>query len=316
VQKTAHTDVSRAIIKNEYISQQIGYIQWAGFKTHSRDINCVINFFSSAIVPTLLFHNTDLRFTIENLMECSSCAEFSIITRQSLNFLVVQQTGVQGSLDTVMADLFGRTVEKKVCPKCSDEGLHYNSLSIIHCPKHMFVRCEPTSTLDQKVFELTPHIDISKIISSTISFTSSYSRYTLQSFITFYEKNEARRYFTYARHKDDWYCINNMDVKLVTSSSIFQDETKCRPIVLAHYVRPSETDVFSMALFNVFTNFSPQKPTLPPTLSLNDASNYFAKNNIFNHNPLNLIIVKRFDCSKCRKGTINQFEAFLLEAIK
>jgi len=173
---------------------------------------------------------------------------------------------------------------------------------------HLFVYCESTATSEQNVFKLTPHIDISKIISSNVTFTRSYSLYTLQSFITFGKtKNGFRHYFAFARYKDDWFKLDDMNVKLVASSSIFQDEAKCQPIILAHYVRPSETDVFSTALFNVFTNFCPDKPTLPPTLSLHDAANYFAQRNLYQQNLLNLVVIKRFYCASCKRGKTKYF---------
>jgi hypothetical protein len=295
-------EAKTTIAKENFIRDQIGYLQWAGIEIRSRDKGCILRFFKLAIIPILLHYNIDLQFIVDNSLNCSSCAETNTIHRQQWEFLSLKKTSVEDVLGDVLADLFGQTLQKKVCPRCSDEGLHYTSLSIINCPKHLFVYCEPTEAIEQNVFKLTPHVDIYKIISSNITFTRSYSRYTLQSFITFYKKNDVHHYFTFARQKEDWFCLDDMNVKVVSSSSLFQNPAKCQPIVLAHYIRPSETDVFSVALFNVFTNFSQQKPTLPSTLSLNAAASYFAQNNPLGHNSLNLVVIKRLSCASCKRG--------------
>jgi hypothetical protein len=292
----------KAIVKDISISSDMTYLRWAGIDISYRDKDCVFKFFNVGIVPLLLHYDIDLQFTIDNSLKCSSCAKISIIQRQTWNFLLVQRTNVEDSLDDVLAELFGEMLEKKACPNCCDEGPHYISLSIINCPKHLFIRCAPPEGFEQNMFQLTPHIDISKIISSHVPFTHSYSHYTLQSFITFYKKKDFHHFFTYVRRKGDWFILDDMDAKIISPSSIFQNQAKYQPIVLAHYIRPSETDVFSAALFNIFTNFSQQKPTLTPTLSLNDAMNYFAKNNLFQTNPLNVVIIKYLKCTKCERG--------------
>ncbi|CAF4930567.1 unnamed protein product, partial [Rotaria sp. Silwood2] len=71
---------------------------------------------------------------------------------------------------------------------------------------------------------------------------------------------------TYARSKQDWYCLNDTNITLVKSSSIFEDQAKDQPVMMAHFTRPSELDVFSSALWNVFTNFSPINVSLTPHL--------------------------------------------------
>ncbi|UJR13059.1 hypothetical protein I4U23_000085 [Adineta vaga] len=43
--------------------------------------------------------------------------------------------------------------------------------------------------------------------------------------------------------------------------------------------------------------------TLPPTLSLNDAADYFAKHDPLYTNSLNFAFLKQFQCSHCKKGT-------------
>lgn len=302
VEKTDRTDPNRAIVKEQYIKDQLGYLGWANVQILSHHSDCVFQFFNTAIAETLAYYNIDLNIAIETLVECSSCGELSIINPSITNCLAVIESHVNDTLDVVVAELFKDTEPKCVCPKCFIESTHKKTMLIGSCPKHLFVYCHLPAASNTSLFKLTPHVNISQIITDNVIYTNSYSRYTLQAFITFNEKNNTRHYFTYARYKEDWYCINDMDVKVVQSASIFGDENKRLPIVLAHYTRPSETDVFSTALFNIFSNFSPQKISLPPTLSLNEAVNYFAKNNIFNYNPLNLAVLKYLDCSKCKKG--------------
>ena len=106
-------------------------------------------------------------------------------------------------LDNIIAELFGKTLQNQKCSKCFDNGQHYTSLSITNCPKHLFVRSQLVGTTVQNAFILTPHVNISKIISKNIIYTRSYSIYTLRSFITFYEKKKERQYITYARKKQD-----------------------------------------------------------------------------------------------------------------
>lgn len=95
-----------------------------------------------------------------------------------------------------------------------------------------------------------------------------------------------------------------MNITLIKSSSLFGDRAERQPVVFAHFIRPSNVDTFSNALWNVFTNFSHCNIELPPILSLNDAAALFSKKNIIANNPLNLTVIKRFDCRKCEKGTV------------
>ncbi|CAF1364689.1 unnamed protein product [Adineta steineri] len=303
VTKSSYVEGKDAVVVAESIGQLLGHLRWAGVKICSRDNECVFKFFVTAIVSTLLYYKVDLQFTLNTSMECSSCGISSIITTQICDFLLLQKIGTEDILDNVVADLFGRTLQKYTCPECSDEGPHYSSMILSNCSKHFFVRPQSAGATAHNVFRLTPRINISKIISNKIIHTSSYARYTLQSFITFYEKNKDRQYVTYTRKKEGWFRLDDMDVKVITSTSIFQDEFKCLPVVLAHYIRPSETDVFSTTLFNVLTNFSRPQPVLLPTLSLNDAVNYFVQKNIIENNPLTLVVVKYYNCAFCKKET-------------
>ncbi|CAF4791551.1 unnamed protein product, partial [Rotaria socialis] len=181
--------------------------------------------------------------------------------------------------------------------------LHPTSISILNCPKHLFVHLDPHVTNDTKRPKLTTHVDFGKILSNNVIYTRSYSRYTLQSFIVIDGKDNTAHNMTYARSKQDWYCLNDTNITLVKSSSIFGDQAKHQPVMMAHLTRPSDIDVFSIALWNVFTNFSPINISLTPNLSLNDAVNYFAKYNLIENNPLSLVVVKFLNCSICKKET-------------
>ena len=61
------------------------------------------------------------------------------------------------------------------------------------------------------------------------------------------------------------------------ASSIFEDQAKDLSVMMAHLTRSCELDVFSSALWSVFTNFSPINVSLPPHLCSNDAANYSCK---------------------------------------
>ena len=75
--------------------------------------------------------------------------------------------------------------------------------------------------------------------------------------------------------------------------------------MMAHFTRPCELDVFSSALWNVFTDFLPINIPLTPHLSLNAAANYFAKHYFTENISLNLVVVKCFKCSICKTGKIS-----------
>ena len=53
------------------------------------------------------------------------------------------------------------------------------------------------------------HVDFAKIVSSNMIFAQSYSRYTLQSFITFNGKDGTGHYLIYVRRKGDWYRLHH-----------------------------------------------------------------------------------------------------------
>jgi hypothetical protein len=138
-------------------------------------------------------------------------------------------------------------------------------------------------------------------MSRRVVFTRSYPRYTLQSFITFHGQDNAGHYMTYARHKEEWFCLNYMTVTPVAHSSLFGDQVEAYPVVLAHFIRPSITDVFSIALWNSFTEFAPVNTALPPTLSLNDAVTYFSRVDLIADTLLDFVVIKLFQCTNCKR---------------
>ena len=177
-------------------------------------------------------------------------------------------------------------------------------MSILNCPKHMFLRVDPFMAENRKRPKLTTHVDLAKILSNNVICTRSYSPYTLQSFIVFNDTDNHRHYMTYARFKQDWYCLNDTNMTLVKSSSIFEDQAKDQSVMMAYFTRLCELDVFSSALWNIFTDFLPINILLTPHLSLNAAANYFAKHYFTENNSLNLVVVKYFKCPICKTGKI------------
>ncbi|CAF2072354.1 unnamed protein product [Rotaria magnacalcarata] len=251
----------------------------------------------------LLFYNIDFQYVLEKSMQCSSCQEITSLTRETWSFLLVSQTANEETFDNIMANLFGPVLDMQICDNCLKNDLHPTSISILNCLKHLFVHLDPHVANDTKRPKLTTHVDFGKILSNNVICTRSYSRYTLQSFIVIDGKDNTAHNMTYARSKQDWYCLNDTNITLVKSSSIFGDQAKHQSVMMAHLTRPSDIDVFSIALWNVFTNFSPINISLTPNLSLNDAVNYFAKYNLIENNPLSLVVVKFLNCSICKKET-------------
>ncbi|CAM4951852.1 unnamed protein product [Rotaria socialis] len=296
-------EVRKTTVEQSFIRDHIGYLRWTGIKIRPGKNNCVFDFFQSAIVPTLLHYNIDLQYVINISIECSSCKSVSSVTRQNWNYLLVHQTTKEDILDNIVADLFGPTLKMNLCPKCVKQGQYDTSLSIMNYPKNLFIRFEPNVAMGQHRPKLTTHVDFAQIISHNVACTRSYSRYTLQYFIVFHGEDDDGHYMTFAQHKGDWYRLNDMNITIVRASTVFDDQLKNEPVMLAHFTRPSEIDVFSIALWNIFTNFAPTTKTLPSNLSLNDAANYFAKHHIIEDNPLNLVTIKLFDCSICKRET-------------
>ncbi|CAF4594053.1 unnamed protein product, partial [Rotaria magnacalcarata] len=94
-----------------------------------------------------------------------------------------------------------------------------------------------------------------------------------------------------------------MNITIVRASTVFDDQLKDEPVKLADFTHSSEIDIFSISLWNIFTNFAVTTKTLPPNLSLNGAANYFAKHPIIEDIPLSLVTIKLFDCSICKRET-------------
>jgi hypothetical protein len=296
------TEKGRTIVEQSCIDDHIGYLRWAGINIRPGKNNCVFDFFHSAIAPTLEFYDIDFSFVIAVSIECCSCEKVNTVERQTWDCLLVSQATVQDNLENVMAELFGPTLQRKICPECFNDGPHRTSLSLMNCPKNLFVRFHPTTTTGHINHKLSCHVDFTKILSKKIISTRSYSRYTLQSFITHNGTDDNGHYVTFARKKSDWYRLDDMNISLMKPSSLFNDPAERPPVVLAHFTRPSNIDIFSTALWNVFTNFARCNLVFPSNVSLNDAASYFAKHKIIENNPLNFMAVKRFDCPICKRG--------------
>ncbi len=297
--KNALTELGKTTVNDSFINMHLNNFRWAGIEVRKNKQNCLFDFFISAIVPTLLHHGIEFQFNIDISMECSNCKEVMKINHQTWDYLFISQTSSGDILENIVADLFGRTLQKNICPRCFDDNEHYCSLSLMNCPKNLFVRFDPNINTGNKRHMLKTHVNFSNIISNNIIFTSSYTCYTLQSFVVFYGKDDKGHYVTFAQKKGEWYRLNDNNITVVQSSSLFGDQADSQPILLAHFIRPSDADVFSIALWNVFSNFSPINVTLEPSLSLNDAVIRFGKYNIIKNNPLNLVVIKFFKCSNC-----------------
>ncbi|CAF1238676.1 unnamed protein product [Rotaria magnacalcarata] len=196
-------EVRRTTVEQSDIRDNIGYLRWAGIKISPGKNNCVFDFFQSAIVPTLLHCNIDLQYVIDISIECSSCKSVSSVARQNWNYLLVHQTTKEDTLDNIVADLFGPTLKMNVCPTCVKQGQYDTSLSIMNCPKDLFIRFEPNVAMGQHSPKLTTHVDFAQIISRNVACTRSYSRYTLQPFIVFHGEDGDGYYMTFAQHKGD-----------------------------------------------------------------------------------------------------------------
>ena len=200
--------------------------------------------------------------------------------QQPWNYLLVPQISSENTLESVIVDLFGSVLQQKICPKCFHDNHHNTSLSLVSCPRNLFLRFDPIIATGNTRTNLMPHMDLTKIVSDKIIHTSSYACYTLQSFIVFYGTDDKGHFVTFAQKKGEWYRLDDLDVSLVRSSSVFGDQADSKPVLLAHYTRPLDSDIFSIALWNVFTNFPTPTGPLPSSLSLNDAVILFAKSNI------------------------------------
>ena len=296
-----HATTQDDIIVNEkFMKDIIGYLAFAGVKVNPGKRACVLELFDSAIAPLLRFYDLQFETVIDAQIECSSCKDTSSYLKSTWNCLIVPQAASEDAFDKVLEELFSRAPVKKICPKCAHDGDHQGFFSLMNCAKDLFVGYDPTNTLGQKRHTLTTHVDLTRSMSRNVVFTRSYPRYTLQSFITFHGKGNAGHFMTYAQQKGEWFRINNMNVTPFAHSSLFGDQAETQPVVLAHFVRPSIADVFSIALWNVFTNFSPVNAVLPPTLSLNDAANYFSRADLIGDTLLDFTVLKWFDCTNCR----------------
>ncbi|CAF1412635.1 unnamed protein product [Adineta ricciae] len=301
-------DDERRVVKQNMISEHLLHLRWAGINIRPGLFNCVFDFFEAAIIDVLEFYDIDFNFVLDIFIECSSCKKVSSIDRHTWSYLLVTEPIVEERLEDVMANVFGETLGKKTCPQCLKDDLHTTSMSMLNCPKNLFIRFHASTTTEHDNHVMESHVDFTKLVSKNVIFTRSYARYTLQSFITFTGKDGTGHYVIYVRRKDDWYRLNDTNITLIKSSSLFGDRADRQPVVFAHFTRPSNIDIFSKALWNVFTNFSPCNIQLLPTISLNDAIAYYSKQDILNKNLLNFAVAKRFYCPNCRKGNVESVE--------
>lgn len=290
------------IVKSTYIVDQINYLRAAGIGIQGGRQNCLLDFFDAAIVPTLSYHEIEFKLMMEVNLECSSCMQVSRIDEHRWNYLLVPQISSEDNLENVIVDIFGPTLQKKTCPKCSDGADHQTSLSLATCPRNLFLRFDPIIATGNKRVNLMRHINLAKIVSQRIIRTSSYGSYTLQSFIIFNGGDDKGHFVTFTQKKGEWYRLNDLNISLVQSSSLFDNPDHSQPVLLAHYIRPLDDDIFSIALWNVFTDFSPLDQTPPPSLSLNDAVMFFGRSGLVKDNPLNLVVIKYLTCPRCKKG--------------
>lgn len=290
------------IVKNAYILEHINYLQACGLRLRAGTQHCLFDFFDSAIVPNFVYHEVEHRVVMELTIQCSSCRQLSTMDHERWPYLLVPQISDDSSLERTLTGLFGSTLQKKMCPKCFNNGDQHTSLSIISCPRNLFLRFDPLITTGNKRTRLMHHIDLANVVSKNVISTSSYTQYTLQSFIVFYGTDARGHFVTYAQKQGEWYRLDDMNVTLVQTSTLFGDSNDSQPVIFAHYTRPLNDDIFSSALWNVLTDFTPLDRSLSPTLSLKDAVDLFARVNIVPHNPLNLAVIKFLACSRCRAG--------------
>ncbi|CAF4893748.1 unnamed protein product, partial [Rotaria socialis] len=155
---SSHTNGRKEIIDKNFIKDHFGYLRWAGFNIETYKKYCVFEFFQAAIIPMLLFYNIDFQYVLEKSMQCSSCQEITSLTRETWSFLLVSQTANEETFDNITANLFGPVLDMQICDKCLKNDLHPTSISILNCPKHLFVHLDPHVTNDTKRPKLTTHV--------------------------------------------------------------------------------------------------------------------------------------------------------------
>ena len=141
--RNALTELGKTTVNDSFIQEHIGYLRWAGIPIRINKQNCLCDFFVSAIAPTLLHHDIKFEFVVDISIECSSCKEVIKTDEHTWNYLLIPQTTSEDILENVIANLFGPTLEKKICPKCFNDNQHFSSFSLMNCPKNLFIRFEP-----------------------------------------------------------------------------------------------------------------------------------------------------------------------------
>ena len=120
-----------------------------------------------AIVSTLLFYDIDFQYVLDKSMRCTSSKRISSVTQQIRNYLLVT---LEETIDSSMADLFGPILNIQLCLICLKNDLHPTSVSILNCPKHLFLGFDPLMTENRKRPKLTPHVNFQQILSNNILF--------------------------------------------------------------------------------------------------------------------------------------------------
>ncbi|CAF3639113.1 unnamed protein product [Rotaria sp. Silwood1] len=304
VKRDEHMTEARRIINDEIIKNTINCLTWCGFEVQQSKPPSVLDFFKCIVAPTLLHYEIDLKISLATMIQCSSCSQISILNQQPCDYLLVQPTTTENTLPDVLTDLFGPVSTKNNCPKCLNNKNNMSSFSLMNCPKFLFIHVPTDVTDGTKTFKLTEHINLTSIMPNDLIFTYSYTRYTLQSFIIRPKNNDSEHYVTYARYRNDWYKLEDMKTTIINYETIFGEKAPTQSIILANFIRSSSKDVFSSALWNVFTNFSQEQPSLIPTLRLNDAIEYFTKYDPSKANVLDFAAAKSFTCSVCGKGNL------------
>ncbi|CAF1437308.1 unnamed protein product [Adineta ricciae] len=275
--------IGKTIVDQKFISEQLLHLVSAGVNIRIGKYNCMVDFFLAAIIPSLGFSGIDFQSNINISLQCRTCNKKSIISTEIWDYILVTTSTVHDILANILTEVFASAPHNTECPQCTHNDSQPVSLEIAKFPKHVFVRFHATTTQH----------------SEHIVCTRSYCRYTLQSFVVFTGRDGEGHYYTLANRKNEWYKLDDDKITILPQRTIFDQQSDRPPAVLAHYTRPSNKDVFSIALWNVFTNFTRCSMTLPPNLSLNDAADYFAKHDSLNNNPMNFAILKQFNCSHC-----------------
>ena len=91
----------------------------------------------------------------------------------------------------------------------------------MNCPKDLLIRFSPAVASQRILYKPTAHLNLTPTAYERVIFIRSYSRYTLQSFIVFYGKDNGGHYGTFIQRKGEWHHLDDMNITLVRSSNLF-----------------------------------------------------------------------------------------------